>query len=148
MSNGRPWPVRCPAALSRMTSSSLLVTNPSRLTSSTAAAGVPLAVPPWTALSMASSSVAPVCRRTPIRACRVGVGQHGDVGDQGAQQAFAVRPAAGHRRGSNSRRSSGCRGRGGRSRSRVGRLRWAQQAPWQGPMDSGPSWPEAEQRSG
>ena len=45
MSNGRPWPVRCPAALSRVTSSSLLVAGPSRLTSSMAAAGVRLAVP-------------------------------------------------------------------------------------------------------
>ena len=68
MSNGRPWPVRCPAALSRVTSSSLLVAGPSRLTSSMAAGGVRLAVPEWAGLSMVSSSVAPVCQRIPIRA--------------------------------------------------------------------------------
>ena len=97
MSNGRPWPVRCPAAFSRVTSSSLLVVGPSRVTSSMAAAGVRLAVPGWTGLSAVSSSVAPVCQRIPIRALLVGLGQHGDVGDQGAQQPFAV-PGAGGRR--------------------------------------------------
>src|SRR5437016_1781933 len=39
MSNSRPWPVRCPAAFSWVTSSSLLVAGPSRLTRSMAAAG-------------------------------------------------------------------------------------------------------------
>ena len=47
---------------------------------------------------MVSSSVAPVCQRIPIRDfAAVGLGQHADVGDQGAQQPFAV-PGAGGRR--------------------------------------------------
>ena len=63
-----------------------------------AAAGERRAVPGWTGLSAVSSSVAPVCQRIPIRTLAlVGLGQHGDVGDQGAQQPFAVPGAGGGR---------------------------------------------------
>src|ERR1039458_10243227 len=67
MSKGRPGPVASPAALSRRTSSSLLVAGPSCRTSSTAAAGVRLAVPGWTGRSAVSSLAAPVCQRMPMR---------------------------------------------------------------------------------
>jgi hypothetical protein len=34
------------------------------------------------------------------------------------------------------------------ARSRTGRVRGAQQAPWQGRIDSGPNWSKAKHRSG
>src|ERR1019366_2043068 len=88
MSSGGPWTMRCPAAFSRVTSWSLLVLGPSRLTSSMAAAGERRAVPGWMGLVAVSSSAVPADPDPSFAA--VGFGQQGDVGDQGAQQPLAV----------------------------------------------------------
>ena len=91
MSKGRPVPVRCPAAFSAATRSGLLVLGPMRRISSAASVGVFFAVPGWVCRAVVISSVAPVCQLIPIRAVRlVGFREQGDVGDEGAEQPFAV----------------------------------------------------------
>src|SRR3954454_18914257 len=91
-SNGRPLPVRCPDALSRVTRSSLLVVGPSAWISSTTAAGVATAGPiAGRGRSMVISSVAPVCQRIPTRPlARAVSGGTGRVAVRVRQQSFAV----------------------------------------------------------
>ena len=91
-SNGRPLPVRCPAALSRVTRSSLLVVGPSARISSTTGAGVAHGGadrrPGPVGGDLVGGAGVPADPDPDLGP--VGLGEHGDVGDQGAQQPFAV----------------------------------------------------------
>ena len=98
MSNGRPWPCGQPCGIEPGGQLGGCGGGAEPFDQLDAGDGLRRAVPGWTGLSTVSSSVAPVCQRIPIRdLAGVGLGQHGDVGDQGAEQPFAV-PGAGGRR--------------------------------------------------